>query len=197
MSKILFATSNEHKLKEARAILPEIKLLSLVEFPQAQQLNPQEIGGTFEENAKIKALAYGQASQVLTLAEDAGLEVMALDNEPGVRSNRWLGGTNEDHYREVLRRLKGKMDRRARFVAVICLHDPQTGQAHCFEGEIKGTIARSPRGSSGFGYDPIFIPEGHDQTFGELDPTVKHQLSHRRRALGAFYDWWRANQPTP
>lgn len=187
---ILFATRNPHKLKEAREILTEWEVLSLEDFPDLAQLNPQETGATFEENARIKAIAYGAASGIPTLSEDAGLEVMALNNEPGVYSARWRPGTNEDRYKAVLEALTGITDRRARFVSVVGFYDPDTKETHQFRGEIVGTIALEPQGTGGFGYDPIFIPKGSSETFGQLSASEKQSMSHRRRALEEFRTWW-------
>lgn len=188
---ILFATSNSHKLNEAQEILADWKVLSLKDFPQLLTLHPKETGATFEENAHIKAIAYGAASGVLTLSEDAGLEVTALNNEPGVYSARWRPGTHEDRYKAVLQALTGVADRNARFVAVVCVYDPLKKETHHFRGEVTGTIAPEARGTGGFGYDPIFIPQGSIKTFAELSAQEKQAVSHRRRALEQFVAWWR------
>lgn len=187
--KILFASGNPHKLEEARAILPEINWLSLADFPELKNLNPEETGKTFEDNAEIKARAYGVVSGVVSVAEDAGLEVAALNNEPGVYSARWVPGSDRDRYETLLKRLGGNTNRQAQFVAVICWFDPASGQLEFFRGEMPGSIALEARGNNGFGYDPVFIPEGYDQTFAELGSKVKHQISHRQRALERFSQW--------
>jgi XTP/dITP diphosphohydrolase len=194
LPKILFATGNEHKLAEAREILPELELLSLADFPNLQGLDPSETGTTFEENATIKAKAYGKRAKLPTLAEDAGLMVDALGNEPGVYSARWVAGSDRDRYQTLLKRLGANTNRAARFVAVICLYDPKSSKTECFRGEALGKIALEAKGNNGFGYDPVFVPEGHSKTFGELDTAIKHQLSHRKKALSAFYEWW-LNRP--
>ncbi|OGJ37848.1 MAG: non-canonical purine NTP pyrophosphatase, RdgB/HAM1 family [Candidatus Pacebacteria bacterium RIFOXYB1_FULL_39_46] len=192
MSKILFATRNSNKLREAQEILVDLELLSPTVISALKNIDPAETGATFEENAKLKARAYGRASGLPVIAEDAGLEVASLNNQPGVHSARFIAGADRDRYLKVLDLLKEQTDRQARFVAVICWYDPANNETKLFRGTVTGQIAQEPRGTSGFGYDPIFIPKGYDQTFGELEANVKHQLSHRKKALSAFYDWWQA-----
>ncbi|MFH2118161.1 MAG: RdgB/HAM1 family non-canonical purine NTP pyrophosphatase [Candidatus Paceibacterota bacterium] len=192
MSKILFATRNPGKMREAREILSNCELLSPADVPVLKNIDPAETGSTFKENAELKARAYGQASQLPVIAEDAGLEVLSLNNQPGVQSARFFMGTDQDRYLKVLELLAGQINRQARYTAVICWYDPASDQTKFFSGTVDGQIALEPKGTGGFGYDPIFIPEGHHQTFGELDAAIKHQLSHRKKALSAFYDWWQA-----
>lgn len=187
--KLLFATGNSHKLAEVRGIAPGVEWLSIADFPQLVDLNPEETGKTFEENAILKARAYGIASGVPTVAEDSGLVVDALNGEPGVRSARWVPGTDQDRYTELLSRLKNAETRTARFVTVACFFDPQTQETKCFQGEVEGSIGWEARGNQGFGYDPVFIPEGFHQTFGELGVDVKSTMSHRARALQPLVAW--------
>jgi XTP/dITP diphosphohydrolase len=188
MRALLLATSNPHKLGEFRAIFASLplRLLSLNDL----QLNieVEETGATFAENAELKASAYAQASGMLTLADDSGLEIDSLRGAPGVQSARYLGRetTYEERFRRILEQLKGlPVDQRtARFRCVIALAEP-SGNARIVEGVIEGVIADSPRGDNGFGYDPIFYLPELGKTFAELAPEHKNRISHRARAAQA------------
>ena len=191
MSKILLATGNPHKLLEVKEIVPEIDWLTVADIPALKGLDPEETGNTFEANAEIKAVEYGDAANLLTLAEDSGLEVAALGGEPGVRSARWVVGSDEDRYNTLLTKMKGEENRVARYVSTLCLYDPQTKEKHFFKGQVTGQITNEPRGEAGFGYDPVFVPDGEEKTFAELDENDnKHQHSHRKRSLDEFRRWW-------
>jgi XTP/dITP diphosphohydrolase len=135
----------------------------------------------------LKALHYSARAGRLTLSDDSGLEVYALGGAPGVRSARYCGprATYAERMARLLAELEaaGGTERGARFVCVIALADPSTGRVETFEGVCEGSIAREPRGSNGFGYDPVFVPAGYDKTFGELPDEIKEELSHRARAL--------------
>lgn len=183
--KILFATQNQSKLSEARSILApaNVELISVDDLKAVAKLTVEETGTTFQENAQLKAQAFSRLAQMMVFADDSGLEIDALDGLPGVRSDRWIVGTTRDKNQAVLDKLKGIKQRRARFVTVICLLNPQTNKIMFFEGEIKGEIAVGQIGSEGFGYDSIFIPQGHKQTFAELGVRAKNKLSHRGKAL--------------
>jgi XTP/dITP diphosphohydrolase len=186
-TELLVATSNEGKVRELSQLLSDfpLRLRLLSEFEGVSEA--EETGETFAENATIKALHYSARTGLLTLSDDSGLAVDALGGAPGVRSARYAG--REATYAERMSRLLGELgatgdpSRRARFVCVIAVADPSAGTLHTFEGTCEGRLAPAPRGRGGFGYDPLFIPEGHQQTFGELPPEVKHALSHRARAL--------------
>ena len=186
--ELLVATNNAGKVRELSQLLSDLplRLRLLGEFSGIDEA--EETGGTFAENATIKALHYSAHTRLLTLSDDSGLVVDALGGAPGVRSARYAG--REATYAERMSKLLGELDatgdaeRRARFVCVIAVADPSAGTLHTFEGGCEGRIARAPRGTGGFGYDPLFIPDGHDRTFGELPAEVKHSLSHRGRALG-------------
>ena len=188
MRTLLLATSNQHKLEELRAILSDLpfKLLSLKDL-QLDML-VEETGATFAENAELKARAYAQASGMLTLADDSGLEIDALGGAPGVRSARYLGTetTYEERFRKILEQLNGlPMDQRtARFRCAIALADP-SGSTRIVEGVIEGVIADVPRGKNGFGYDPIFFVPELGKTLAELAPEQKNRISHRGRAAQA------------
>jgi len=147
-----------------------------------------ETGETFEENAYIKASAVASYTGFPAIADDSGLCVAALGGAPGVHSARFGGGkdwTDEQKYRYLLEKLEGAEDRSAKFVSCICLVLPD-GRTITARGECPGRIAEEPAGDGGFGYDPVFIPEGHDEPFGVLGTGVKNKISHRARALEAF-----------
>jgi XTP/dITP diphosphohydrolase len=185
--QLLVATNNAGKVRELSQLLLDfpMRLRLLDEFSDIDEA--EETGETFAENATIKALYYSARSGLLTLSDDSGLVVDALGGAPGVRSARYAG--REATYAERMSKLLGELDatgdpeRRARFVCVIALADPSAGTLHTFEGTCEGRIARAPRGTGGFGYDPLFIPDGYDRTFGELPAEAKQSLSHRARAL--------------
>ena len=188
-SELLVATNNAGKVRElARALasLP-VRLRLLKEF--AGVVEPEETGETFADNAALKALYYSAHAGLLTLSDDSGLVVDALNGAPGVRSARYMGphATYAERMARLLEEIDaaGDPERRARFVCVIALAEPSTGELLTFEGRVEGRIARSPRGTGGFGYDPVFIPEGHTQTFGELSDEIKQVISHRARAAAA------------
>lgn len=182
MKDLIFASNNAHKLDEIRAMLPAgFRLLS--QSDAGFDLDVDETGKTFEDNAFLKAQALYEFAGITCFADDSGLEVKALKGQPGVKSARY-SGEPVNHQRNVellLKNLEGKKDRSARFVTVICLrHNDKTMY---FEGEVKGLIADYPRGDKGFGYDPIFIPDGHDRTFAEMESEEKNAISHRKRAV--------------
>jgi XTP/dITP diphosphohydrolase len=179
--KIVFATNNQHKVKEIRSALPEdISIITLreagidVDIPE-----PHE---TLEENAAEKARTIFRLTGLDCFSEDTGLEVTALDNAPGVHSARYAGDEKsfDRNTEKLLANLEGKTDRSARFRTVICLI--LQGKEHYFEGRCEGRIAGEPGGSQGFGYDPVFIPEGSDKTFAQMDMTEKNRFSHRKKA---------------
>ncbi|HZB43982.1 MAG TPA: RdgB/HAM1 family non-canonical purine NTP pyrophosphatase, partial [Pyrinomonadaceae bacterium] len=178
--ELLVATNNAGKVRELSQLLSDfpLRLRLLGEFSNVAEA--EETGETFAENATIKALHYSAHTRLLTLSDDSGLVVDALGGAPGVRSARYAG--REATYAERMSKLLGELDatgdaeRRARFVCVIAVADPSAGTLHTFEGACEGRIARAPRGTGGFGYDPIFIPDGHDRTFGELPAEVKQTL---------------------
>ena len=182
--KLLFATTNQGKLKEALQILSavDLELLSLEFFKELQDVVVEESGENFAENAFLKAKFYGDNTQILTVAEDAGLVVDALDGRPGVHSARF-GSSSENRNQRLLKMMKGKNNRSAKFISVLCLYDPQTKKSEYFRGVIHGIIADKIRGKQGFDYDFIFIPSGYNQTFAELGDKIKNQISHRKQAI--------------
>ena len=186
----LLATGNAHKIEEVLALTPDIAWKTLADFPELAGFSPEETGSTFAENAELKARAYCEKTGLGTVAEDSGLEVLALGGEPGVYSARWVAGTDQDRNQALLDRMKGKQDRTARYIAVICVFFPGTGEKHFFEGTVFGKIAETFQGAQGFGYDPLFIPEGYTDTFATLGSGVKHTVSHRKKAFESFLAWY-------
>lgn len=182
MRKLVFSTNNEHKLEEVRAKLGKYyQVISLKDL--GDDTDVPETGDTLEENAMIKADYLWNTYQVNCFADDTGLEVEALDNAPGVYSARYAGEqkSSEDNVAKLLKELEGKENRRARFRTVIALI--MGGKRYLFEGKIEGTITTSPKGTSGFGYDPVFQADGYDKTFAELTLEDKNNISHRAKAV--------------
>lgn len=185
MQTLLIATHNQGKLREYRALLADLPL-TVVNLDEAGiAFDVDETGTTFAENALLKARAYAQATGLLTWADDSGLEVDALDGAPGVYSARYAGpgASDEDRYRKLVRELAAMpaAPRTARFRCVVALVTPD-GQAYTTDGTCEGEIIDEPRGSHGFGYDPVFFLPELDQTMAELPPEVKNRISHRGRA---------------
>lgn len=187
--RLVFASNNAHKLEEVRKILPhEIEVLSLQQIGFLSDI--AETGDTLEENSAIKAQAvwaYVQAHAVGDIdgvfADDTGLEISALGGKPGVHTARWAGEPADDvnNRKKVLRELEGVADRAARFRTVVTLiHD---GKQEQMAGVVNGHIAFEECGAGGFGYDPLFVPEGYDKTFASLPAEVKNSISHRARAM--------------
>jgi XTP/dITP diphosphohydrolase len=185
--KLLVATRNPGKLNEIRAILGDLscEIVSLTDFPEVAE--PEETGASFTENASLKARWASDATGLLTLADDSGLEVDALDGKPGVKSRRFAG--EETPFPEKMRKIlsllhetQGK-GRTARFRCVAALADPATGVG-VWQGVCEGEIAGEMRGNNGFGYDPIFYYPPLGKTFAELTPEEKNRVSHRAMALG-------------
>ncbi len=192
---LVIATRNQGKLLELRALIRELPfvLLDLNSFPSVQTI--PETGATFVENASLKAAGYALQIHELTLADDSGLEVEALGGAPGVRSARYAGDGASDAERvdkllSELSHLKSP-ERTARFVSAIAIADREGAMLNLSEGVCEGHIAEIPRGSNGFGYDPVFIPRGFDRTFAELPPPLKDRISHRGKALQAATDFLR------
>ena len=183
---ILIATGNPAKLREMAEIFRTVPVVcaSLDDFPDAAEV--EETGATFEENARLKASGYARQTGLWTLADDSGLEVEALGGAPGVLSARY--GGSETSFPEKIRLLldevgrSGSASRRARFICSMAVSDSRGNVRFAAEGECRGTLADQPRGERGFGYDSIFVPEGHRMTFGELPDETKRAISHRRRA---------------
>ena len=191
MTQILFASHNGGKVKEIAHLLKleDVELLTMADV-HLHDFNVDETGETYEENATLKAKTLGDKTRHITLADDSGIEVEALGNKPGIYSARYSKGSDTDRCVKMLKELEDKQNRNAKFVAVIVYYDPTAKQKHVFRGEVKGVIATQIMGEHGFGYDPIFIPEGYQQTMAELGNDVKNEISHRARAVAAFKEWW-------
>lgn len=178
---LVFATNNPNKIIEARLIMPDWHIVSLADQQISEDL--PETGNTLKANALEKALHIYNHYNLDCFAEDTGLEVDFLQGAPGVYTARYAGvnATAEENIQKLLAALGDTDQRTARFSTVIALI--LKGNTYFFEGEVKGTISRQPSGEGGFGYDPVFIPEGYDQTFADLPKEIKKQISHRARAL--------------
>lgn len=187
ITKLVVASHNAGKIAEIKALLAPLK----IEVQSAAELrlgDVEETGTTFEENAKIKANALSLMCGLPCLADDSGLCVDALDGRPGVYSARYAPNRNFNEGMKMLLKeieTSGSNNRNAHFSCCLALACPNT-KTKVFEGRVDGSIAAAPKGSNGFGYDPIFIPEGYDKTFAELGDDIKNQISHRRRALEKF-----------
>jgi len=189
--KLVMATHNAGKLREIEVLVAPFGM-SVVSAGALGLPEPEETGTTFEENAALKARAAAVASGLPALADDSGLAVDALDGDPGVYSARWAGPGKD--FDAAMRTVEDRLQalgatepgqRKAHFVAVLALAFPD-GDCDLFRGEVHGALVYPPRGPNGFGYDPIFVPEGHGKTFGEMSADEKHTMSHRARAFAAF-----------
>jgi len=180
---LVIASHNPGKVREIADLLSpfgvEVVSAGALDLPE-----PVEDGDTFEANAAIKAHAAADASGLPALADDSGLAVDALGGEPGIHSARWAGPGKDFMVamEKVEAGLKGKANRRAHFACVLALAWPD-GHLESFEGRVDGAVVWPPRGDKGFGYDPMFLADGHDITFGEMEPAIKHTLSHRADAF--------------
>lgn len=188
--KIVFATNNEHKLREIREILgPKFDIVSLAQIGCHEDI--PETGRTLEENAHQKAEYVFDHYHISCFADDTGLEVEALGGAPGVHSARYAESTDHDseaNMAKLLREMTGQDNRKARFRTVISLivmegDNPFCSREYQFEGEVRGRIGIEKQGSEGFGYDPLFIPEGYDRSFAQLGEEVKNRISHRALAV--------------
>lgn len=198
--KIVFATNNQHKLQEIRYILgSEFEIVSLKDI--GCDVDIPETGNTLEENAMQKAQYVYDHYNLSCFADDTGLEVEALNGEPGVHSARYAEGTDHDseaNMAKLLSNLEGKDNRKARFRTVIALIQKQDvcpcgctsiKKVNRFEGIVDGSIATEKHGTAGFGYDPIFVPEGYDKSFAELGESIKNGISHRARAVAKLAEY--------
>ena len=198
--KIVFATNNQHKLQEIRDILgSEFEIVSPKDI--GCDVDIPETGNTLEDNAMQKAQYVYDHYNLSCFADDTGLEVEALNGEPGVHSARYAEGTDHDseaNMAKLLRNLEGKDNRKARFRTVIALIQKQDvcpcgctsiKKVNRFEGIVDGSIATEKHGTAGFGYDPIFVPEGYDKSFAELGESIKNGISHRARAVAKLAEY--------
>jgi XTP/dITP diphosphohydrolase len=192
MQQLVFATNNAHKLTEVQAaVAGKIKLLSLNDIACHNEI--AETGDTFKENASIKSRFIYNKYKINCFADDSGLEIDALNGEPGVYSARYAGvhGNHAANNKKVLEQLRDVTNRKARFITVISLI--WEGEEHFFEGAVEGTIRTELSGSDGFGYDPIFQPDGFDVTFAEMTLAQKNAISHRGRAVEKLVEFLNKN----
>lgn len=190
---LVLASHNQGKLREFEDLLRPlgigIKSAAELDLPE-----PEETGSTFEANSALKAVAAAQATGLTSLADDSGICVTGLHNAPGIFSARWAGEKKD--FAMAMQRVQDELRANgidpqgapAYFVCVLTLAD-KVGNLHHVRGEVHGTLTFPPRGDKGFGYDPIFVPHGHDVTFGEMEPNTKHAMSHRARAFAALKDY--------
>jgi XTP/dITP diphosphohydrolase len=185
--RLVIASHNEGKVEEISALLMPfgIAALSAASLGLAE---PEETGDSFEANAALKAKVATEASGLPALADDSGLVVSALGGAPGIYSARWCGPAKD--FRIAMARVQrelGDKSRSAKFVAVLAIAWPD-GNLDLFRGEVAGTLVWPPRGERGFGYDPMFVPDGREATFGEIEPAEKHRISHRARAFAKLVE---------
>jgi XTP/dITP diphosphohydrolase len=191
--ELLIATTNAGKIKELQQHLANLPIVlrNTSEFPNLEE--PEETGLTLAENAVLKARYYARETGILSLADDSGLEVEALDGRPGVFSARYAGAgaTNEEKIAKLLFELAQTKDgkRLARFVCSVAISDNLGEVKFLTDGICSGRIAKKPVGNMGFGYDPIFIPDGYAETFGELPDSIKQEISHRGRAISKINEF--------
>jgi XTP/dITP diphosphohydrolase len=188
MSDLLFATNNPHKLREIREIMGhEFRILSLKDVSLDVEI--PETGETIEGNAVQKARFIHERTGMNCFADDTGLEIEALAGRPGVYSARYAGEgcSFDDNIDKILEELSGIENRQACFRCVICLIIE--GKEHLFEGRVDGVIIQERKGAEGFGYDPVFLPDGHRQTFAEMPAYLKNGISHRGRAIDKMMKW--------
>lgn len=190
--KLIVGTQNKGKQKEFAELLSVVTGLEVLfpqDFTELKDLDPEETGSSFQEIAKDKARAFADKVTVAAVSDDSGLCVSALGDKPGIHSKRFFSGSDQDRNKEIIRLLSDKENRSAYFISVLALYDPSTKETHFFEGKVDGTIAYEGSGNAGFGYDPIFIPDGYENSFASLGQDVKNELSHRARAIQKLVDY--------
>ena len=187
-ARLVIASHNPGKVREI-ADLVAPRGVTAVSAGELGLPEPEETGASFRENARIKSMAAARGAQAPALADDSGLVVPSLGGDPGIHSARWAGSGRDFSLamERVERALGGAADRRATFVCALSLAWPD-GRVEDFEGRVDGTLVWPPRGARGFGYDPMFLPDGHEETFGEMEPAEKHAISHRARAFAKLVD---------
>ncbi len=193
--RLVVASHNPGKFAELSSLLKPYGV-DAVGAASLGMIEPNETGSSFEENAALKAKVAARASGLPALADDSGLVVPALGGKPGIHSARWAGAARD--FAAAMNRLErlmgGLKDRRAFFVAVLALAWPD-GRIETFRGEAHGRLVFPPRGARGFGYDPVFLPDGMEETFGEMQPEAKDKISHRAKAFAAFAEAWLGQAP--
>ena len=181
MNQLILATHNNHKAREFQNILPQYSVKTLADLGHDEEI--EETATDLEGNSLLKAKTIFKRYGYVVISDDSGLEVNALNGAPGVYSARYAGEPRNDqrNTEKLLYKLQGASNRKAQFRTVITLMSP--GNSFQFEGIVSGTIAESPRGEAGFGYDPVFVPKGYQQTFAELPADLKNKISHRANAI--------------
>ncbi|HET6669537.1 MAG TPA: non-canonical purine NTP pyrophosphatase [Pyrinomonadaceae bacterium] len=190
-STLLIGSRNPGKIREIKLALDGLPL-TLKSLDRVGNLSvPKEFGETYAENAIIKATDYGRQTGMCVLADDSGLEVNWLEGTPGLHSARFGAGSDSDRVELLLAKLidAANGDRRARFVSVVAIVHPAVGVLNVAEGECRGRISHAPLGSNGFGYDPVFVPDGYELTFAQLQNEVKARISHRAKSLALTRDF--------
>ena len=192
MKELVLASANKKKIAELQDLVEGLHILSLKDIGFNQTI--EEPYFTFKENALQKARTVFNFCNKNVLSDDSGLSVLTLNNQPGVFSARYAGeqATDEENLNKLLHDMEGKESRKAFYTAVLCLI--WDGVPHYFEGTCHGVLISEPRGSNGFGYDPIFIPNGYEQTFAELSPEVKKKISHRAQAMRELENFLQAHK---
>ena len=197
--KLILASNNAKKLRELKAILSDMDVEILSQREAGCNFEVDETGTTFAENAYLKAKAVFDATGEAVVADDSGLMVDALNGEPGVYSARYAPGghdaSDEEKYMYLLSKLEGVTDRKAKFVSSICCLLPGGAEIRT-EGECPGQILTQPHGEGGFGYDPVFMPDGYDKSMAQLGTDFKNTISHRARALAKFKEELRIHNGT-
>lgn len=185
--ELIFATHNDHKVKEVAQMLPSyLTMKSLTDINFHDEID--ETGKTFEENALLKAKTIFEKTNKNIFADDSGLVIDALDGAPGVYSARYAGtGKDADNVAKALKELEGKTNRKAYFISIFCLI--LNGKEYFFEGKVNGTISTEILGEDGFGYDPIFIPDGYSKSFAQMTAEEKNNISHRGLAVKKLNDF--------
>ena len=203
ISELLIATGNRGKLAEIAELLKNIDIKALGSF-EYNLPEPEENGADFAENSLIKARYYGRKTGLVSLADDSGLCIEKLDNMPGIYSARWAidETTGERNFDLAFENIKTQLlnkgvdldkdEIKAHFICNLSLYDPKSGFSKSFEGRVDGVITYPARGDNGFGYDPIFIPEGYGKTFAQMDSSIKDSISHRSRAFDKLVSWYNA-----
>ncbi len=190
-SRLLIATNNKGKFLEISSLLAPFKIEAVPTF-KFDLTEPEESGKTFAENSLIKAKYYAKKTGLIALADDSGLCVEAMNGEPGIHSARFaLDEKNEKNFPAAFEKIAQKINKnsRAYFICNLTIFDPQTDFSISFEGRVDGNLSFPPRGNKGFGYDPIFIKDGIEKTFGEIDADEKDKISHRGEAFLKFIKW--------
>lgn len=190
--QILIATNNKGKFREISDLLKEINIEAISTFEFNNLVEPEENGSNFEENSLIKAKYYGSKTNLVALADDSGLCIDAMDGKPGIHSARFtLDENGEKNFPNAFKKIENEIrtDNNAHFICNLSLFDPKTGFSISFEGRVDGKLNFPAKGKLGFGYDPIFIKDGMDKTFGEIDPQTKDQISHRGDAFKKLKNW--------